>query len=275
MRYRAHVLHALLEGFVQRRSHSVLQVSLPRKEEYILLVRMTAHQRKLYDTFMNQVVKTRAVPNPLKAFAVCCKIWNHPDILYHFLRKRQANEEDDLDLEETMGDKAASGGGAKRAAKPRQPKGEGGRKGKKANPKNKPAASVQPNVSTENLDAAKSQPQQPPYQGQFNQPPGQNPSTSVPNSNAGFSGTNAPNYQQQQQQHGNYQNYRPDERGGAYHGGEYDYYGNQNQQPQQKYQTPGAQNFQQYPQNTNYPNQSQPQLFIIQSKKEKTQEHQY
>ncbi|KZC10261.1 Helicase ARIP4 [Dufourea novaeangliae] len=111
MRYRAHVLHALLEGFVQRRSHSVLQVSLPRKEEYILLVRMTTHQRKLYDTFMNQVVKTRAVPNPLKAFAVCCKIWNHPDILYHFLRKRQANEEDDLDLEETIGEKPAAAGG--------------------------------------------------------------------------------------------------------------------------------------------------------------------
>ncbi|EZA62216.1 Helicase ARIP4 [Ooceraea biroi] len=108
MRYRAHVLHALLEGFVQRRSHSVLQMSLPRKEEYILLVRMTSHQRKLYDTFMNQVVKTRAVPNPLKAFAVCCKIWNHPDILYHFLRKRQANEEDDLDLEETIGEKTTS-----------------------------------------------------------------------------------------------------------------------------------------------------------------------
>jgi RAD54-like protein 2 len=147
MRYRAHVLHALLEGFVQRRSHSVLQISLPRKEEYILLVRMTAHQRKLYDTFMNQVVKTRAVPNPLKAFAVCCKIWNHPDILYHFLRKRQANEEDDLDLEETMGDKAPNTPGAKRATKARQPKGEG-KKGKKANMKNKPAASIQPNSTT-------------------------------------------------------------------------------------------------------------------------------
>uniref|UniRef100_V9IHB6 Helicase ARIP4 n=1 Tax=Apis cerana TaxID=7461 RepID=V9IHB6_APICE len=127
MRYRAHVLHALLEGFVQRRSHSVLQVSLPRKEEYILLVRMTSHQRKLYDTFMNQVVKTRAVPNPLKAFAVCCKIWNHPDILYHFLRKRQANEEDDLDLEETIGEKSTPGG---KRSKARQSKGET-KKGKK------------------------------------------------------------------------------------------------------------------------------------------------
>lgn len=96
MRYRAHVLHSLLLGFVQRRSHVVLQNSLPQKEEYVLLVRMTPFQRDLYEVFMNDVVRTKAVPNPLKAFAVCCKIWNHPDVLYNFLKKREA----DLDLEE-------------------------------------------------------------------------------------------------------------------------------------------------------------------------------
>lgn len=96
MRYRAHVLHSLLLGFVQRRSHVVLQNSLPQKEEYVLLVRMTLFQRDLYEVFMNDVVRTKAVPNPLKAFAVCCKIWNHPDVLYNFLKKREA----DLDLEE-------------------------------------------------------------------------------------------------------------------------------------------------------------------------------
>jgi RAD54-like protein 2 len=57
-----------------RRSHAVLRNSLPQKEEYVLLVRMTAFQRTLYDTFMNEVVRTKAVPNPLKAFAVCCKV---------------------------------------------------------------------------------------------------------------------------------------------------------------------------------------------------------
>lgn len=96
MRYRAHVLHSLLLGFVQRRSHVVLQNSLPAKEEFVILVRMTSFQRNLYDVFMNDVVRTKAVPNPLKAFAVCCKIWNHPDVLYNFLKKREA----DLDLEE-------------------------------------------------------------------------------------------------------------------------------------------------------------------------------
>ncbi|XP_037035500.1 uncharacterized protein LOC119073821 [Bradysia coprophila] len=96
MRYRAHVLHSLLLGFVQRRSHVVLQNSLPQKEEYVLLVRMTPFQRDLYEVFMNEIVRVKAVPNPLKAFAVCCKIWNHPDVLYNFLKKREA----DLDLEE-------------------------------------------------------------------------------------------------------------------------------------------------------------------------------
>lgn len=96
MRYRAHVLHSLLLGFVQRRSHVVLQQSLPQKEEYVLLVRMTPFQRDLYEVFMNEIVRVKAVPNPLKAFAVCCKIWNHPDVLYNFLKKREA----DLDLEE-------------------------------------------------------------------------------------------------------------------------------------------------------------------------------
>lgn len=103
MRYRAHVLHSLLVGFVQRRSHTVLQKALPQKEEYVLLVRMTEFQRKLYETFMNEVVRIQTVPNPLKAFAVCCKIWNHPDVLYYFLKKRAGGEAVDIDLEEVAG----------------------------------------------------------------------------------------------------------------------------------------------------------------------------
>ncbi|KAL5289363.1 RAD54L2 family protein [Megaselia abdita] len=98
MRYRAHVLHSLLVGFVQRRSHMVLQKTLPNKQEYVILVRLSKYQRKLYEVFMNDVVRKKTVPNPLKAFAVCCKIWNHPDVLYNFLKTQDLDL--DLDVEE-------------------------------------------------------------------------------------------------------------------------------------------------------------------------------
>lgn len=258
MRYRAHVLHALLEGFVQRRSHSVLQISLPRKEEYILLVRMTPHQRKLYDVFMNQVVKTRAVPNPLKAFAVCCKIWNHPDILYHFLRKRQANEEDDLDLEEPIGEKPAPGG---KRGKTRQPKGEP-KKGKKVNAtnlKNKPAASVPPTSSSsssnDNVNEAENS------HGNSNKPGQFSSNYPAQMNNSVYSNTpQQANYPQ------GYQNYRANEQNNYYrndsnHGEYSEFYNNQQGQPRygnpsqtfpasySQQQAPG------YNASQNYPNQ--------------------
>ncbi|XP_066996034.2 uncharacterized protein [Anabrus simplex] len=170
MRYRAHVLHSLLEGFVQRRSHSVLQVSLPQKEEYVLLLRMNAFQRKLYDTFMNEVVRTKAVPNPLKAFAVCCKIWNHPDVLYYFLKKRAGGEDVDLDIEEATGSTTSpssvplTGSISPRGVATKRGRGRGARAGqtskreKKAfglqvgNTGIKPAATIIPNNTNLNSD---------------------------------------------------------------------------------------------------------------------------
>ena len=95
MKERVYVLHSLVKGFVQRRSHAVLRTSLPHKEEHVLLLRMTTLQRALYRHYMSDLVQNKSVSNPLKAFAICCKIWNHPDILYNFVKKRQ----DDLDLD--------------------------------------------------------------------------------------------------------------------------------------------------------------------------------
>merc|ERR1712038_1702886 len=96
MKHRAHVLHQQLKGFVQRRGHIVLKNSLPTKTEHVLFVRMTDTQRTLYRRFMEELITNRCVSNPLKAFAVCCKIWNHPDVLYNFLKKK---EEVDLDFD--------------------------------------------------------------------------------------------------------------------------------------------------------------------------------
>ncbi|KAF2978472.1 hypothetical protein EK904_003898 [Melospiza melodia maxima] len=104
MRYRSHVLHSLLEGFVQRRGHNVLKVQLPSKEEHVILVRLSKIQRALYTEFMNRFRDAGNSGwlglNPLKAFCVCCKIWNHPDVLYEALQKENLANEQDLDVDD-------------------------------------------------------------------------------------------------------------------------------------------------------------------------------
>ncbi|XP_030827924.1 helicase ARIP4-like [Strongylocentrotus purpuratus] len=117
MRYRAHVLHSLLSGFVQRRGFNVLLSTLPPKEEHVIMVRLTSFQRGLYIRFMQCFTEAGAggwcSSNPLKAFSVGCKIWNHPDILSDQLsirdsvkdnvRDSAADELDaDLDLPEVQ-----------------------------------------------------------------------------------------------------------------------------------------------------------------------------
>ncbi|XP_038069780.1 helicase ARIP4-like [Patiria miniata] len=130
MRFRAHVLFSLLEGFVQRRGFSVLHSTLPPKEESVLLVRLTPFQRGLYIKFMQSFTEMGAggwcSANPLKAFSVGCKIWNHPDILCDVLQKRDemADLDTDLDLPETSarcskkGKKDGAKSSKKAAAKP-------------------------------------------------------------------------------------------------------------------------------------------------------------
>uniref|UniRef100_A0A8C5BQ15 RAD54 like 2 n=1 Tax=Gadus morhua TaxID=8049 RepID=A0A8C5BQ15_GADMO len=104
MRYRSHVLHSLLEGFVQRRGHDVLRDQLPSKEEHVMLVRLSPIQRALYTEFMNRFREAGNSGwlglNPLKAFCVCCKIWNHPDVLFETLQKENLANEQDLDLDD-------------------------------------------------------------------------------------------------------------------------------------------------------------------------------
>ncbi|KAJ8259922.1 hypothetical protein GJAV_G00175010 [Gymnothorax javanicus] len=104
MRYRSHVLHSLLEGFVQRRGHDVLKTDLPQKEETVILVHLSPLQRALYTQFMRRFREAGGSGwlglNPLKAFCVCCKIWNHPDVLFEALQKENLANEQDLDLDD-------------------------------------------------------------------------------------------------------------------------------------------------------------------------------
>ena len=52
---RSHVLTSLLRGFVLRRSHSVLIKALPKKTEFIILVRMSPIQKELYSRYLGHI----------------------------------------------------------------------------------------------------------------------------------------------------------------------------------------------------------------------------
>ena len=63
---------------MNRRGHTVLRAALPPKSEYVVLVKMSPIQRKLYSLFMQTVndaeLSEWATTNPIKAFSVCCKV---------------------------------------------------------------------------------------------------------------------------------------------------------------------------------------------------------
>ncbi|XP_075970489.1 uncharacterized protein LOC142972923 isoform X2 [Anticarsia gemmatalis] len=293
MRYRAHVLHSLLVGFVQRRSHAVLQSTLPQKEEYVLLIRMTPLQRKLYDRFMNEVVRSTSVPNPLKAFAICCKIWNHPDVLYNFLKKRSeinAAIEEDLDLEE-IGGITKKGRARRSTAPPRRTAAPRGAS-------KKPAATIPPNTTTGPMGPRPDSgiygnapyPPNNPYGGPPNayrpdQPSGsyppyhnfQNPGPGYYPPNQGYNQNYDGSYYQQQPPYGNnYPNQYPQNMPESAQGynqnywGNQSYYGNtgyynnpqyQNNQPPQDFRgnpPPEYNNSQHYPPSYNTPSNDQP-----------------
>ncbi|KHN71604.1 Helicase ARIP4 [Toxocara canis] len=97
-RQRTHVLVEMLKGFVQRRTHHLLKTILPPSLEYVILLRKSPIQRVLYRAFLqyaqSEITSSgNSVFNPLRAFAACSKIWNHPDILYYVLEKQKENAE--------------------------------------------------------------------------------------------------------------------------------------------------------------------------------------
>ncbi|XP_060941507.1 transcriptional regulator ATRX-like isoform X2 [Limanda limanda] len=87
MKKRAHVLHAMLVGCVQRRDYSELTQFLPPKHEYVLAVRVSPLQYKLYRYYLDHIsgvgpmlnaVKIKIGANLFKDFQALGRIWTHP-----------------------------------------------------------------------------------------------------------------------------------------------------------------------------------------------------
>ena len=97
MRERAYILHKQLEGFIQRRGHKVLEASLPKKFEYIMPIRLSPIQEKLYEELLRvrgggEGSEGFGSGNIFKTYAAATKIWNHPDVLHNVLEHNATAE---------------------------------------------------------------------------------------------------------------------------------------------------------------------------------------
>ncbi|KAJ8266440.1 hypothetical protein GJAV_G00130440 [Gymnothorax javanicus] len=111
MKKRAHILYEMLAGCVQRKDYAALTKFLPPKHEYVLLVRVTPIQVKLYRFYLEHFTgadvcnsvggRSRVGAKLFQDFQVLSRIWTHPWCLQLAHIKKAVpqgvNNEDDLE----------------------------------------------------------------------------------------------------------------------------------------------------------------------------------
>lgn len=111
MRKRAHVLHKLLDGCVQRRDYAVLAPFLPPKLEFVVSIKLTPLQVTLYKYYMEtqarrQSDETKRASVLFADFQNLQRIWTHPRVLrynsdrYEYMQQKKRDLESD---EESLG----------------------------------------------------------------------------------------------------------------------------------------------------------------------------
>uniref|UniRef100_T1IWW8 ATP-dependent helicase ATRX n=1 Tax=Strigamia maritima TaxID=126957 RepID=T1IWW8_STRMM len=85
MKRRAHILHNLLDGCVQRRDYNVLTPFLPPKYEYVISIRLSEVQVKLYKHFLDHLARGKMSGSKgsglFADYQGLMKIWTHPYVL--------------------------------------------------------------------------------------------------------------------------------------------------------------------------------------------------
>ncbi|XP_013890149.1 transcriptional regulator ATRX [Austrofundulus limnaeus] len=109
MKKRAHILYEMLAGCVQRKDYTALTKFLPPKHEYVLSVRMTPIQCKLYRHYLEHFTgvgnaleggRGRAGTKLFQDFQMLSRIWTHPWCLqldYISKENRGFFDEDSMD----------------------------------------------------------------------------------------------------------------------------------------------------------------------------------
>ncbi|XVF42366.1 hypothetical protein PTKIN_Ptkin01aG0356300 [Pterospermum kingtungense] len=88
MNQRSHILYEQLKGFVQRMDMSVVKKDLPPKTVFVIAVKLSPLQRKLYKRFLDVhgFTSDRAFNEKIRrsffaGYQALAQIWNHPGIL--------------------------------------------------------------------------------------------------------------------------------------------------------------------------------------------------
>ena len=82
MKERSHILYEHLSGCVQRRDYNVLKEFLPKKFEYVLSIKLSDLQIKLYQKFLDKVkARGKAMSKLFECYQTLKKVWTHPWLL--------------------------------------------------------------------------------------------------------------------------------------------------------------------------------------------------
>ncbi len=76
MKKRAHVLHELLDGCVQRKDSELMQKLIPKKHEYVIKIRLSEKQIELYRSYLSDVGSARR--SLIGDFQIFIKLTSHP-----------------------------------------------------------------------------------------------------------------------------------------------------------------------------------------------------
>ncbi|XP_057961873.1 protein CHROMATIN REMODELING 20 isoform X2 [Malania oleifera] len=128
MNQRSHILYEQLKGFVQRMDMNVVKKDLPPKTVFVIAVKLSPLQRKLYKRFLevhgftNYKVSTEKIKKRsfFAGYQALAQIWNHPGILQltkddkNFVRREDAvdnflvedsSSDDNMDYSTVSGEK--------------------------------------------------------------------------------------------------------------------------------------------------------------------------
>ncbi|XP_029342269.1 transcriptional regulator ATRX-like [Acyrthosiphon pisum] len=89
MKGRSHVLHKMLEGFVQRFDYSVLTPFLPPKHEYVIYLKLSDKQIELYQRYLDSYRQPELFTN----YNMLQIVWTHPKLLAVYAERTESKGE--------------------------------------------------------------------------------------------------------------------------------------------------------------------------------------